>query len=357
MSYTETKTLGVKYKDHRFRLYVNGSYYSSNDIRLNDGTRIYVESVEEERVKDIDVNVRVNTTPFDNSVNQCGNHIGTLTGSVLGFKTANVASKNENEKKIVNSVTSGFSSMIEQNLVLQNAEIEAEMHALAGELIQQCKELDYKHEVMSKDFNRIKSRYASLFETLNKELDNRLKQLIKPCFDFVSQVRQEQNRRIETSLLSIATTTGKESDTARIAIQASKMKSNAENLIATAKNYIIGNKSLNTAKTAYFMEGDKTDSICYAPVILSYSSDDSSLSNILLFASPIIEGKADAKKSIINIANCLPENDMGFDDKKLIGDYYNQRLSEINDGSARSKRIAALMKDFFDKNSISTFVK
>ena len=91
------------------------------------------------------------------------------------------------------------------------------MHALAGELMQQCKELEYKHEVMNKDFNRIKSRYTSLFETITKELNNRLKQLIKPCFDFVSEVRLEQNRRIETSLLSVATTTGKESDAVRIA--------------------------------------------------------------------------------------------------------------------------------------------
>ena len=118
MSYTETKTLGVKYIDHRFKLYINGRLLS-NDVKLNNGTTIYVETEEEEKIKDIDVNVKVNTTPFDNSVDRCGNHIGTLTGSIVGFKTANVASKVDNEKQIVNSVTSGFSSLIEQNLALR----------------------------------------------------------------------------------------------------------------------------------------------------------------------------------------------------------------------------------------------
>ena len=339
-NYKIKKTFRVHYIDHEL---------------VGSGNNVSLRAVETSMP--VDVVVKVDTTPFDNSVDRCGDHVEALTGSIVAFQTANIASKKANEKQIVDSVTSGFSSMIEQHLNLQNAGIEAEMHALAGELIQQCKELDYKHEVMSKDFNRIKSRYASLFETLNKELDNRLKQLIKPCFDFVSQVRQEQNRRIETSLLSVATTTGKESDTARIAIQASKMKSNAENLIATAKNYIIGNKSLNTAKTAYFMEGDKTDSICYTPVILGYSSEESSSSSILLFANPIIDGNADAKKSILNAASSLPEDDMDLDDKEQIGVYFNQRLAEINDGSARSQRITALMKELFVKNSISTFVK
>ena len=344
MSYTETKTLPVNYTDHEYRL-------------VGSGNNVHVETYEVTRTKYIDVNVKVNTTPFDNSVDRCGDHIGTLTGSIVGFKTANVASKIDNEKKIVNSVTSGFSSMIEQNLSLQNAGIKAEMHALAGELVQQCKELDYKHEVMSKDFNRIKNRYTSLFDTINKELNNRLKQLIKPSFDFISQVRQEQNRRIETSLLSVATTTGKESDSARIAIQVSKMKSNAEMLISTAKQYIVGNKSLNTARMAFFMEGDKIDSVCYAPVIICCSSDESSSSKKQLFTNPIIDDNAGAKKSLLDATGSLHEIDMCFEDRKRIGDYFNKMLSEISDGSARSQRLVTIMKNYFDNNSIKTFVK
>lgn len=356
MSYTETKTLGVKYIDHRFKLYINGVVHS-NDVRLKDGTRVYVEPVEEEKIKDIDVNVKVNTTPFDNSVDRCGEHIGALTGSIVGFKAANVASKIENEKQIVNSVTSGFTSLIEQNLTLQNAGIEAEMHALAGELMQQCKELEYKHEVMNKDFNRIKSRYTSLFETITKEMNNRLKQLIKPCFDFVSQIRQEQNRRIETSLLSVATTTGKESDAARIAIQASKMKSNAEKLISTASNFIVGNKSLNTAKNAYFIGGNDPCGVFYAPVILYTSKDESSSSKKQIFANPIMGDNEYVKKSLLEATDNLQERDMSQNDKNRIGDYYNQMLLEVSDGSVRSQRVVALMKSYFDNNSIKTYVK
>ena len=340
MSYTITKTFQVDYIDHGYRLVGN-----------------QVQEYEIQRQKPIDVNVNIDTTPFDYSVDRCGDHIGTLTNSIIGFKTANVASKIENEKQIVNSVTSGFASLIEQNLSLQNAGIEAEMHALAGELMQQCKALEDKHEVMNKDFNRIKARYSSLFDTITKELNNRLKQLIKPCFDFVSQVRQEQNRRIETSLLSVATTTGKESDAARIAIQASKMKSNAEKLISTASGYIVGNKSLNTAKNAYFISGNGSDSVCYAPVIFCISGDESSSSKKQIFTSPIMADNADVRNSILVATSRLHESEMSYDEKNRIGDYYNQKLSEVNDGSARSQRVVALMKQFFDKNSIKTFVK
>ena len=355
MSYTETQTLGVKYIDHSFKLYVNGVLYL-NDVKLQDGTRIHVEPVEEEKVKDIDVNVEVNTTPFDNSVEQCGDHVGALTGSIIGFKTADVVSKIENEQQIVNSVTTGFSSLIEQNLTLQNVGIEADMHALAGELMQQCKELEHKHDIMSKDFNRIKSRYTSLFNTINKEMNNRIMQLIKPCMDFVSQISQEQNRRIETSLLSVATTTGKESDAARIAIQTSKMKGNAEKLISTASNYIVGNKSLTTATDVYFCEDDEQGKVFYAPAIICMSINESS-SNKQLFTPSFLDNNTDVKNTILDEINSLQDKDMSLDEKERIGNYYNQMLSGFSDGSIRNQKIITLMKSFFDNNSIKTIVK
>lgn len=353
MSYVEKKTLGVKYIDHRFKLYINGVPHS-NDVRLKDGTRVYVEPVEEEKIKDIDVNVKVNTTPFDDSVDRCGDHIGALTGSIIGFKAANVASKIENEKQIVNSVTSGFTSLIEQNLTLQNASIEAEMHALAGELMQQCKELEYKHEVMNKDFNRIKSRYTSLFDTISKEMDNRIKLLIKPCFDFVAQLQKEQNRRIETNLLSMATTGGKESDTARIAIQASKIKHNAEMLIDSAGKFIVENKSTDKVRQAFVVDGNRDDTF-YSPVIILYGQDESSCQETKLFFNPLLEGKADVENSLKGRVNKLKERDMGSNQKAYIGNYFDYKLTELSSKSGQDQRVVALAKQLYTNNLIKTF--
>lgn len=344
MSYKKTKTLPVEYIDHEYEL-------------VESGNNVQVKTYEVKRTKYIDVNINVDSRPFDNSVDRCGEHLGALTGSIIGFKAANVASKIENEKQIVNSVVSGFSSLIDQNLTLQNKGIEAEMHALAGELIQQNKELEHKHDVMNKDYNRIKSRYTSLFDTINKEFGNRIKLLIKPCIDFVSQVRQEQNRRIDSTLLSVATTTGKESDSARIAIQTSKLKNNAERLISTAGNYIIGNKSLNTVKNTFLVVGNGVDGIYYAPAVLSYSTDDTSSSKTQCFSGPLLGDNDDVKKSLLDATRDLHEREMSTEEKKNIREYFNQMLSEMNDGSARSQRVVALMKSYFDNNTIITFAK
>ena len=337
MSYTRTKTISVSYIDHVFHRDANGNVTVS----------------EVERHKDIDINVRVDTTPFDNSVDSCGRHVGALTGSIVGFKLADVAVKKESEQAIVNSVVSGFTTLIDQNLTLQNAGVEAEMHALAGELLQQCKELSYKREVMNKDFNRIKSRYMELFGDINKELNNRIRQLIKPCFDFVSQVRKEQNRRIENNLLSVATIGGKENDEARLAIQASKIKHNAEVLIGNAKDFVLSNKSLHNAKQAFLIDGG-ISAFCYAPVVIANWQDEATTNTMRVYSNPIFKDRDVVFNSLNDYARMLKEKEQAPDARMRITNYFNRMLSAYNDGTPRKSRVAALANEMYAKNSIKT---
>jgi len=338
MSYNVTKNWSVPYIDH---------YYTQ------DGNGNVIEH-EIEKWKEVSINVHVDTTPFDQSVDSCDDNIGNLTTSVVGFQAANVASKQENERLIVDSATAGFSSMIEQHLSLQNAGLEAEMHALAGELMQQCKELSHKRDVMSNDFNRIKSRYTELFETLNKELTNRIRQTLKPCLDFVSQIRKEQNRRIESSLLSIATTGGKESDAARIAIQTSKMKHNGEQLINSARDFIIANYSMNRAKKAFFVDGNNSE-VIYAPVLIVEERNETSTQDVKIYSNPIVNHSEQVEKTIRECAESMVEKEVSQNEKSSIENYFNQFLSEMSDGSIQSQRIVSLMSKMFNNNQIKTY--
>lgn len=343
MSYTVSRTITVEYKDHVSKLVKRGDTY---DIETNEVTRH----------KDVKVNVNVDTYPFDASVDESARSLGNLTNSIVGFKAASVAAKKANEKAIVEHVGSGFLNMIEQNINLQNAGMEAEMHALAGELKQQCDELAHKHDVMNKDFNRIKSRYMDLFETINKEFKNRMQALIKPCFDFVGQVRKEQNRRVESGLLSMVTTSGKESDSARIAIQVSKMKRNAESLIDNSSRYIDDNRSLNRAIATYSMDDKNNKGLFYAPVvIMNEQSDKSGSENTKIFFNHVIDAAGRADELIRNRQVELKDSNMGSETMSRINDYFNKQLGEFDDGTPETHRIAMQMKKLFEKNVMRTF--
>ena len=238
---------------------------------------------------------------------------------------------------------------------MQNAGMEAEMHALAGELKQQCDELNHKHDVMNKDFNRIKSRYMDLFETINKEFRNRMQALIQPCFDFVEQVKKEQNRRVESELLSTVTTSGKESDSARIAIQVSKMKRNAEALINSSSRYIDDNRSLNRAVATFSLDGERNERY-YAPVvIMAEQSDKSGSEATKIFFNPMMDVAGRADELIRNRQVELRDTNMSSDTMNRISEYFNQQLGDFDDGTPQTHRVAMQMKKLFEKSVMKTF--
>ena len=337
--YTESKNITIDYEYEE--------QYVGSDGKTHSRTR--------NGHKTVTVNVNMHDEAFNNSVDESVGEINELTGAIVGFKTANVAVKKANEQAIVGRVTSGFMNMIEQNINLQNVGMEADMHALAGELTQQCKELTHKHEVMNKDFNRIKSRYTGLFDTINKEFKNRIQALIKPCFDFVSQVKKEQERRTGSSLLSMATIGGKESDSARIAIQSSKMKQNAASLIETSRNYIDKNRSLNRAIAKFAIDGSQTGTF-YAPVVIMSgrcSSIENGLTKVVLNPSCNAGGKTE--EFVKQQCDKLGEGQMSSEERNRISAYFNQQLDEMNDGSAETRRIISQMRTLFDNNVMRTF--
>ena len=135
------------------------------------------------------------------------------------------------------------------------------------------------------------------------------------------------------------------------------MKSNAENLISTAGGYIKGNKSLSIAKDTFCIDTEESDIVCYAPVIIAYSGDESLSPKPTIFANPIIDGNKEAKESLLNVADSINEREVSIDYKNRIGAYFNQMLSDISDGTVRSQRVVAMMKGFYEKNSFKTFTK
>ena len=336
MSYTVTKTISVEYTDHEY-------------TKSGDSISVY----EVTRHKDVDINVHVDTEPFDASVDNCAHQVTGLTEAIVGFKTANVLSKQRSTAAIVDRTTNGFMQLIEQNINMQTAGLDADMNALAGELMQQCKELDHKHQVMTGDYNRIKSRYTALFDDLNKELTRRITFLMKPCFDFVKQVKQEQDRRIGSELLSTATLGCRENESVKTAIQASKVKQNATALISAAKNYVASRIALDEMVNFVSVDGNESKGY-YAPVVLMHQKDDCSEGDrVVLNASMDRNGSVEAQ--LRNRMNTMSATGLPADARGRIDDFFIQRMNEWNDGSPRSRRVADMLMALYGNTELISY--
>jgi hypothetical protein len=335
MSYTVRKTISVPYTDHDYTI-------SNNTVHTHEITRH----------KDVDINIHVETEPFDDSVDECCGKVDLLTTSITGYKVAHVAAKQAASDRIVDSATAGFTGLINQSINMQTAGQDAQMHALAGELVMQCKELDHKHDVMTNDFNRIKGRYTNLFNDLDKELKHRILALCKPCFNFVENIRKEQNRRISSNLLSTATLGARESESARTAIQASKVKQNAASLITAARNHVASHIHMENVIKAISVEG--SENLTYYVPVMMYTRCDEQGAQRQLVANPVT-AQGIYQNADTTLGN-LQERPMTPDDCQRIDFHFNQMVEQQIAPQASGRRLADIMRRLYQGTEFITYV-
>ena len=338
MSYKVSKTISVPYIDHEYTL-------------SRSGDSVEVHTYEVTRHKDVDINIHVDTTPFDQSVEDCAEHVEGLTASIGGFKAAHVLAKQQSRDQIINSATAGFTNMIEQSINMQSAGHDASMKAVAGELMQQCQELNHKHEVMNSDYNRIKGRYLNLFNDLDKELKRRILFLTKPCFDFVDGIRKEQNRRISSSLLSTATLGARENEAARTAIQASKVKGNATQLIAAARDHIAHHAHMENMMKAITTTGSET--LTYYVPAMMYQRTDEQGTQKQIVANPTtargLAGNGDQRFAQ------MAERPMSTEERRRIDNHFNQLVEQHVAAMHEGRRLADIIRHLYHNTEFTTY--
>lgn len=335
MSYKVTKTITVPYEDHR----MSGSGENAHLVSFTNH-------------KYVDINIHVETEPFDDSVDECCDKVNLLTTSITGYKVAHVAAKQQASDRIVNSATAGFTGLINQSINMQTAGQDAQMHALAGELVMQCKELDHKHDVMTSDFNRIKGRYTNLFTDLDNELRRRIHALCKPCFNFVENIRQEQNRRISSNLLSTATLGARESESARTAIQASKVKQNAAGLITAARNHVASHIHMENVIKAISVDG--CENLTYYVPVMMYTRCDEQGAQRQLVANPVTaQGIYQAADTTLGNLQEMP---LAPDDRQRIDSHFNQMVEQRIAPQASGRRLADIMRRLYQGTEFITYV-
>ena len=252
MSYTKTirKTVRIPYSG-------SVSYGPSQ----NGGSVSYSGTVTEE----IEVNVEVDTDPFEKSINDCNQSVGGLTEAVVATEVAQIASINTNAKKVSGAIIKGFFSTIRSEITQQIAELQSQVDAtlihLRG-LAQRCVE---KQKQMERDYNSIAKRYLKTFEDLNNELSNRIYELNKPAFTFCKQSNQQNNRTCENDLVSTVTIFAKEEAELVAQVSASVAKKRALDTIEKVNTFLQKQKQLEELINLNMLKESK-NATTYTPI-------------------------------------------------------------------------------------------
>ncbi|MDO9258116.1 MAG: hypothetical protein Q7U54_21575, partial [Bacteroidales bacterium] len=327
------------------------SYPASQNGGTTSATVHYTEVVP------VDVNIHVDTNPFDNSVEHCGNNVNLLTAAVVATESAEIISKELNSQKVANTIIGGFFSYIRSEISQQIAELSLSIDAQTmhlKELMQSCRA---KSIQMEGDFNRIASRYVKIFDDLNNELSNRIFALDKPAFTFKKETDNQKTRTSENDLVSTVAIFGKESSDLQSKISASIAKKRALDTLNQSKLFLWQQKKLNTTIQQSMINENIACSI-YLPVCFIETNNISNQINKSVFSTnylSVLNEKSQKNELIEQFSsNKLSWSKLNPFDLKNISLYFNTELnnkSYAND--PHSLRVREMIQKIATINSIN----
>ena len=333
MSYTRhfSKTITVHYSG-------SVSYPASQ----SGGYKSYSGSTNET----IHFNVTVDTDPFDESVEKMKGGVDLLTGSVAATEAAQVQSIRENSHTIGQTIISGFFRTVKSDISQQIAELRTRTDALLVQLNELAKRCNDKRRQMGVDYQRISSRYAKIFDDLNKELDNRIHSIDEPVFRITRQT-DEIGSGAER-LVSTAAVSAGENARVHAQISASLAKRQAVNAIEKGRKFLDVQYTTDRLLNSCLRPGGEQQTIV-TPFCVTDITTGPGMAQTDVYASPMLQGLTPAQ-----LAEKLPDDacnsTVSPDDARIISEYFNSEVAAAMqaDPSEHSRRVAELTARLFN---------
>lgn len=342
-----------------YRETVTGSVYKTVYVdypaSTSGGSTSYL--IDEEVEIPVEVEIHVDTDPFDESVRHCGTNVDILTAAVVATETAEIVSKEKNSTKVADSIIGGFFSYIRSEISQQISEltqnIDAQLMHLK-ELMQSCLS---KKKQMEGDYIRISGRYVKIFDDLNNELSNRIFELDRPAFVFKKETDNQKIRTSDNDLVNTIAIFGKESSEIQSMISTSIAKKRALDTLNKAKLFLWQQKNLNTT-IQQSMLNENTSCTIFAPVCFIEMNNPNNQIDKNIFSNDYLTALNDKsrKNKLIEkfSSSSFTWGKLTQEDHKNISLYFNTELnSKSNANDQHSVRVREMIQKISNFNSIN----
>jgi hypothetical protein len=319
---------------------VSISYPASERGGYMNETIYYTEHVP------VDVNINVDTNPFDRSVSGCNNSVNLLTGAVIATETAQLASINSNAKKIAGTIVEGFFKNIRFEISTQITELTQKIDAYLMHLYELSKQLVAKKEEMEANYNRTANRYGKIFEDLNNELSNRIFELDRPVFTFKQLADSHSQRTSDNDLVSSVAVTGAEGGCLQARISASITKKRALDAICQANIFLTKQKSVQRTINQSMLN-ENTDATKFSPICFLETRNENSQIGKSLY-QPDYLPKMQAN-SVIEDFQTKQWTAVSKENQENIGRYFNTELNNAySTADPHTNRVKDTIMKIFD---------
>ena len=294
--------------------------------------------------ENVSVDILVDTTPFDASVDNCNHHVDALTGSVIATEAAQVKSIQEKGKQIGDTVVNGFFTTVKFEISTQIVELQKQVEAYLLKMGEMQKRLIALKSQMEKDYHHTSERYAKIFADLNKELDNRIHALDQPVFETANNMYAAEDRFMESDMLNIVTLAAKENTLLDAQINTAIAKTHARQALNEANTFL--SKKLATEHTLEHCKmNDARELKYYAPVCYASITNEHNVTDDNVYASEMLPEQT--SRIINDKLNSVKLKDQTAEEKENVDIYFQNLVNETNASDEHAQRVKNLISKLY----------
>jgi hypothetical protein len=304
------------------------SFYSSVTVSGFTGSNSshYSETVP------INITVHVETEPFEESVANCSRSIVRLCGVIAGAEAAMCAAIINRTECVSKSLVTGFYNYIISSLSIKRAEVDNALKAALGRIYELGKTGADCQTMLSRDYERISSRYKRLFDELDREYIKRLMSIDRSAFFLSETVLKEvvfaQNFSAAGGIMAMT-----EGCAQRNRFLVSGLYKKVKSIIDSLKGFIDKKRNFFNSIDAVLINKTEEQGAVYFPVIfletVSLDDEDEPLREV--FTPPFDMPAIDKDDIFASMGNGISKQD----DEILDKEFKALAESSFNEAEAR----------------------
>lgn len=215
------------------------------------------------------IDCRVDTQPMADELHSVSRHVTGTTTAVVAMQAAVIKADQEAANQVCKDVNRGFHALMSSTLSQKIAKLQSEVDSHLMRLNQQTKQLLNIKRQMERDYMRTAQRYTKTFNSLNKELRQRVQELDQPVFRFATTEVETINNRM-TALTATIPVGQTESVTDAQRILASNVKYHGIQVLEAAQSFVGSMEEQKELTNRILLSNQKAETkVLYMPVVIS----------------------------------------------------------------------------------------
>ncbi len=220
----------------------------------------------------------IDTSPMAAEIQSVSHHLQGTTAAVITMQGAVIAAENSSANKVCRNVNRGFFTLMQSQISQKIANKQSRVEALLMKLAHQKRLLLGIKNTMEREYGRISERYLKVFTSINKNLEQSVRQLDQPVFEFVTKHMATLSNRMYM-LPSWVVLSQNEGVSQSQQVLVSKIKRNAQQALSESTDFLsqIADQCVTTRKVLVSNPYGNENRVCLIPIIVFETISDTSV--------------------------------------------------------------------------------